>query len=69
LVFFNTPAAYDAAVDGENIPVRLYTVHLKRPEETEVESSFEHRGLITLALEKFPCSTGIGSTSLSPWVG
>jgi hypothetical protein len=51
---FNTRASRDAAVDGDNIMVRQYTVHLEHPEETEVEGSFQHGGYVTLALEKFP---------------
>jgi hypothetical protein len=54
VIVFNTPVARDAAVDGENIPVRQYTVHFERPEETEVEGSFEHGGYVILALEKSP---------------
>jgi hypothetical protein len=69
VIVFNTPVARDAAVDGENIPVRQYTVHFERPEETEVEGSFEHGGYVILALEKFPCSIGTRPMSSSPWAG
>jgi hypothetical protein len=53
VVVFNTPAAFDVGADGENIPMHQYTVHLKRPEETKVEGSFEHGRFVTLVLEKF----------------